>query len=148
MVPWGGVEVVAGGEGKGAGLEDAGGAAADDEGGGRNPETERAVELAKVGDEELELLVDWTDPTETDVDVDPVPVVKPSSLWAAALSEQPTNTPRTVVIGRAKHSWPLLQTVVMTKLPWLSHVPTFPAMQAISPLVQGDEKLSVEKRLL
>lgn len=75
-------------------------------------------------------------------------VVMPSSLAAAAISAQPTDTPRVVVIGRAKHCWPVLQTLVMTKLPWSSHVPTLPAIQATALLVQGEEKLSVEKRLL
>jgi len=36
----------------------------------------------------------------------------------------------------------------MTKFPAVLQLPTFPAIQAISPLVQVEEKFSVEKRLL
>jgi hypothetical protein len=149
----GGVEgAVAGEEAAGGGLDDAEGAAAGDEG-GRKPVTERVVALANAGGDELE---DVVEPLEDLVelvvgDIAKVVVelnVKPSSAAATALSAQPTNTPFVVFIGSAKHCWPVLQTLVMTKLPCLSHVPTLPAMQAISPPVQGDEKLSVEKRLL
>ena len=37
---------------------------------------------------------------------------------------------------------------MMTKFPAVLQLPTFPAIQAISPLVQVEEKFSVEKRLL
>jgi hypothetical protein len=48
----------------------------------------------------------------------------------------------------AKHSVPAEQTFVMTKLPAELQFPTFPDIQAMSPDVQGEEKLSFEKRLL
>jgi hypothetical protein len=59
-----------------------------------------------------------------------------------------TTTPSVLFIGMAKHSVPAEQTSVMTKFPAELQFPTFPDMQAMSPDVQGDEKLSVAKRSL
>jgi hypothetical protein len=152
VLPRGVEEVAASGDAAGGGLDDVGGATADDECDWR-PVTESVVRLANTGNDELEAEVELIEDLVELVAEDPEPLVvglkvKPSSLAATILSAQPTNTPRVVFIGSAKHCWPVLQTLVMTKLPSLSHVPTLPAMQAISLPVQGDEKLSVEKRLL
>jgi hypothetical protein len=72
----------------------------------------------------------------------------PKTFAASPLSVHSTTTPFVLFIGMAKHSVPVEQTFVMTKLPAELQFPTFPDMQAMSPEVQGDEKLSVEKRLL
>ena len=72
----------------------------------------------------------------------------PNTSAASPISVQLTTTPLVLFIGMAKHSVPGEQTVVMTKLPAELQFPTFPAMQAISPDMHGEEKLSVEKRLL
>lgn len=72
----------------------------------------------------------------------------PSTFAASPLSVHSTTTPCVLFMGMAKHSVPAKQTFVMTKLPAELQFPTFPDMQAMSPEVQGDEKLSVEKRLL
>ena len=148
----GSVEEVVAGEDAAGGLGVAGGATSDDEC-VRRLVTGSVVWLANVGsgelEDEVELLKDLVEAVVGDVTPFVVELrVKLSSLAATALSAHPTYTPRVVFIGRAKHCWPVPQTLVMTKLPCLSHVPTLPAMQAISPPVQGDEKLSVEKRLL
>lgn len=91
--------------------------------------------------------------------IDPETVVSPfdaglattelPNTWAASpISVHSTTTPSVLFMGMAKHSVPVEQTVVITKLPAELQFPTFPAMQAISPDVHGEEKLSVEKRLL
>jgi hypothetical protein len=72
----------------------------------------------------------------------------PRILSATVLSVHPTNTPWVVFMGMAKHCVPESQTVVITKLPSELQLPILPAMQATWPLVQGDEKLRVAKRLL
>lgn len=72
----------------------------------------------------------------------------PNTLAASPISVHSTTTPLVLFIGMAKHSVPVEHTVVMTKLPAELQFPTFPAMQAISLYVHGEEKLSVEKRLL
>jgi hypothetical protein len=143
-VPIGGNEDVVGGDGAaGGGIEDVGGAA-EEEGGGRNPLTESVVSLANTdGDElgdEMEVLKLATVAVELKV--------KPSSLAANEFPAQPTYTPRVLVSGSAKHPALEPQTWTILKLPWLSHDPTLPAMQASSPPVHGDEKLSVAKRSL
>jgi hypothetical protein len=135
-----------------AGEDVAGGATGDDEC-GRRLVTESVVWPANGGggelDDEVELLKDLVETVVGDVATFVAELrVKLSSLAATALSAHPTYTPRVVFIGRAKHCWPVPQTLVMTKLPCLSHVPTLPAMQAISLPVQGEEKLRVENRLL
>jgi hypothetical protein len=145
-------EVVAGEDVAGGGLGVAGGATGDDEC-GRRLVTESVVWPANGGggelDDEVELLKDLVETVVGDVATFVAELrVKLSSLAATALSAHPTYTPRVVFIGRAKHCWPVPQTLVMTKLPCLSHVPTLPAMQAISLPVQGEEKLRVENRLL
>lgn len=72
----------------------------------------------------------------------------PNTFAASPLSVHSTTTPWVLFIGIAKHSVPAEQTSVMTKLPAELQFPTLPDMQAMSPDVQGEEKLSVEKRLL
>ena len=72
----------------------------------------------------------------------------PKTLPASTLFVHSTTTPFVLFIGIAKHSVPAEQTSVMTKLPAELQFPTFPDMQAMSPDVQGEEKLRVEKRLL
>jgi hypothetical protein len=72
----------------------------------------------------------------------------PNTLSASFTFTHPTKTPSVVFIGSAKHCVPAEQTVVMTKLPAASQFPTFPDMHATCPDVHGDEKFSVEKRLL
>jgi hypothetical protein len=72
----------------------------------------------------------------------------PNTCAASCLSVHSTTTPFVLFIGIAKHSVPAEQTLVMTKLPAELQFPTLPDIQAMSPDVQGDEKLSVEKRSL
>lgn len=72
----------------------------------------------------------------------------PNTFAASPLSVHSTTTPFVLFIGMAKHSVPAEQTFVITKFPAELQFPTFPDMQAMSPDVQGDEKLRVEKRLL
>ena len=76
------------------------------------------------------------------------PPATPNTLPASPKSVHPTTTPVVVFIGMAKHRVPAGHTVLITKLPAALHFPTFPEMQATSPLAHGDEKFSVEKRLL
>lgn len=72
---------------------------------------------------------------------------KPRTLDAVALSVHSTTTPVVDFIGMAKHSDPLAHTLT-TKLPAWSQVPMLPERQAMLPGVHGEEKLSVEKKVL
>lgn len=72
----------------------------------------------------------------------------PAKIFVAAvLSVQPTNTPRLVFIGKAKHSLSPEHTDI-TKLPSLLQFPTLPDMHAIWPELQEEEKFSPENSAL
>lgn len=75
-------------------------------------------------------------------------ILLPNTFAASPLSVHSTTTPFVLFIGMAKHSVPAEQTCSMTKLPAELQFPTFPAIQAMSLDVQGEEKFSVEKKLL
>lgn len=75
------------------------------------------------------------------------PPLSPRILAATPLFAQPTRTPRVLFIGSAKHAVSSEQTD-MTKFPPSLQFPTFPAIQAISPDVQGDEKFRLENNVL
>jgi SOS-response transcriptional repressor LexA len=63
----------------------------------------------------------------------------------------PTNTPRVVFIGTAKHPAPLAQTDITNAPPnpsVSSQCPTFPSIQAIPPILHTELKSNVAKSLL
>lgn len=72
----------------------------------------------------------------------------PNTFAASPLSVHSTTTPCVLFIGMAKHSKPAEQTFSITKFPAELQFPTLPDIQAISPDVHGEEKFSVEKKLL
>lgn len=78
----------------------------------------------------------------------PAPSPSPNTFSATLLSVHPTNTPSVTFIGIAKQLFPSLHTSVIWKLPSELQFAWLPAIHAISPLVQGEEKLRAEKRAL
>lgn len=87
-----------------------------------------------------------TTATEADVGVD-TDATRPRTLDAVALSVHSTTTPAVEFIGIAKHSEPALHKLI-TKLPASLQVAVLPERQAILPDTHGEEKLSVEKKVL
>lgn len=80
-------------------------------------------------------------------DIVGVETTRPRTLDATALFVHSTTTPAMVFIGIAKHSDPVVHKLI-TKLPSWLQVPVLPLMQARVPALQGEEKLSSEKRAL